>query len=47
MSKILIVDDEPSIRSLVRDVLELEGHEIIEAADGPSALEAVDAATPT
>lgn len=42
MSKILIVDDEPSIRSLVRDVLELEGHEIIEAPDGPSALALVD-----
>lgn len=41
MTTILIVDDEPSIRSLVRDVLELEGHEIIEAPDGPSALEAV------
>lgn len=46
MSKILIVDDEPSIRSLVRDVLELEGHEIIEAPDGPTALAAVDSDDP-
>ncbi len=46
MSKILIVDDEPSIRSLVRDVLELEGHEIIEAPDGPSALALVDSDDP-
>lgn len=46
MSKILIVDDEPSIRSLVRDVLELEGHEILEAPDGPSALALVDSDDP-
>ena len=46
MSKILIVDDEPSIRSLVRDVLELEGHDIIEAPDGPSALALVDSDDP-
>ena len=46
MSTILIVDDEPSIRSLVRDCLELEGHEIVEAADGPSALDAVASDNP-
>ncbi|MEI2716622.1 MAG: response regulator [Candidatus Nanopelagicales bacterium] len=42
MTQILVVDDEPTVRSLVRDVLELEGHVVIEAADGPSALEAVN-----
>ncbi|MGI8794590.1 MAG: response regulator [Acidimicrobiales bacterium] len=34
MARILIVDDEPDIRELVRLNLELAGHEIIEAADG-------------
>ena len=38
MSDILIVDDEPSVRQLLRDILELEGHTVVEAADGPSAL---------
>ena len=36
--KILIVDDEPEIRNLLRLYLENEGYEIIEAADGNEAL---------
>jgi DNA-binding response OmpR family regulator len=39
MATILIVDDEPSVRDLIRDTLELEDHEVMEAVDGPSALE--------
>lgn len=46
MTQILVVDDEPTVRSLVRDVLELEGHDVIEAADGPSALDCVAAQLP-
>lgn len=46
MSAILIVDDEPSVRALVRDVLELEGYDVVEAADGPSALSSVVDAKP-
>lgn len=38
--KILVVDDESRMRKLIRDFLEREGYQIIEAADG---LEAVDA----
>lgn len=38
MEKILIVDDEPNIRSLVRFNLEKEGYAIIEADDGNSGL---------
>ncbi len=34
MARILIVDDEPSIRMLYRDVLEEEDHEVLEAATG-------------
>jgi DNA-binding response OmpR family regulator len=39
MSKILIVDDEPDILFTVRTVLEIVGHEVIEAEDGTHALE--------
>ena len=34
MARILVVDDEPTIRDLVRDVLEEEGHEVLLAEDG-------------
>jgi two-component system response regulator MprA len=35
---ILIVDDEPDVRKVVRSVLEADGYEIAEAADGQAAL---------
>lgn len=38
MPVILVVDDEASVRSLLRDTLELDGYEVREAVDGPSAL---------
>ena len=38
MARILIVDDEGSLRRLLRMILEQEGHEIIEAEDGRYAL---------
>lgn len=41
MATILIVDDEPSVRDVIRDTLELEDHLVLEAVDGPSALEAL------
>ena len=42
MSKILIVDDDPHIRELVRIFLRREGFEVIEAADGVEALSRFD-----
>ncbi len=42
MARILVVDDEPSIRGLVRDVLEAEGHEVLLAEDGYAALRMVE-----
>lgn len=36
---ILIVDDEPAIRVLLDAALDGEGYRLLEAADGPSALE--------
>ena len=38
MSTILVVDDDTTVRSLLRDVLEIEGHHVVEACDGPEAL---------
>ncbi|GIV41058.1 MAG: Fis family transcriptional regulator [Vicingaceae bacterium] len=37
MAKILVVDDEQSIRSTLKEVLEYEGYVVEEAADGPEA----------
>jgi two-component system response regulator RegX3 len=37
--RILVADDEPHIREVVRAYLEREGYEVIEASDGDSALE--------
>lgn len=39
MPRILIVDDEPAIRSLLRRALEDSGHHVIEADDGAAGLE--------
>jgi len=39
MFKILVVDDEKSIREVIRTYAEFEGHEVVEAVDG---LEAID-----
>jgi DNA-binding response OmpR family regulator len=38
-ARILVADDEPHIRGVVRAYLEQEGYEVLEAADGESALE--------
>ena len=46
MARILVVDDDPSVRALLRDLLELEGHVVQSAEDGYAALRAVAAARP-
>ena len=38
VSKILVVDDESSIRTTVREIFEFEGHTVAEAKDGQEAL---------
>jgi len=38
MAKILVIDDEPSIRSVLRDILEMEEYAVTEAKDGIDAL---------
>ena len=42
MARILVVDDEPTIRALLRDVLEEEGHEVLLAEDGHAGLRMVE-----
>jgi DNA-binding response OmpR family regulator len=41
MRKVLIVDDEPHIRTVLRGYLAADGFEVVEAADGEAALELV------
>ncbi len=44
--RVLVVDDDEHNRALLRDNLEARGHEIIEAADGETALQIVAAQSP-
>ena len=39
MKKVLVVDDEPVVRAVVRDVLREEGYAVVEAPDGRTMLE--------
>jgi type II secretory ATPase GspE/PulE/Tfp pilus assembly ATPase PilB-like protein len=41
--KILVADDDRQMRRLVRMILERDGHEVVEAADGLDALDAIEA----
>jgi len=36
--KILLVDDEPTVRAIVAELLELDGHSVTQAENGPAAL---------
>lgn len=45
-AKILLVDDEPAIRRLLRNTLERAGHEVIEAGNARDALAAASASQP-
>ena len=46
MATILVIDDEPGIRSTVRDILEDEGHSVLVAGDAVVGLEEMDAHRP-
>lgn len=41
MARILVVDDEPNIRALVKLRLERAGHEVLDAASAPEALDLI------
>ena len=43
MARILITEDEDSLRSFVARALRMDGHETTEAADGAEGLEALAA----
>lgn len=46
MSRILVADDEPSIRAILVDVLREHGHQVTEAVDGTMTLEEIGKAAP-
>jgi len=46
MSKILVVDDEPSLRELIVTALQGEGFEVLEAGDGLSGIETARRSSP-
>jgi len=45
-ARVLVVDDDPAIRLICKTWLKLDGHEVIEAADGQQALELAIAEDP-
>ena len=45
-ARILLVDDEDQLRRILRELLEREGYEVVEARDGAEALEQVDRHAP-
>jgi two-component system nitrogen regulation response regulator NtrX len=45
-ARILVIDDEPSIRDAVRMILEYEGHEVLEAGSGPEGLAIIERDAP-
>ena len=42
-ARVLVADDEMSIRFVLRETLESAGHEVVEAASGEAALQALAA----
>ena len=43
---VLVVDDDPDIRSICLDILEMEGYKVLEAADGAAGVRAAQANHP-
>lgn len=46
MKRILVVDDEPSLREVLADILRDEGYEVLTAADGRAGVAAVASEAP-
>jgi two-component system chemotaxis response regulator CheY len=40
--RVLVVDDEPSVRAVIRMTLEKAGYDVLEAEDGEKAIEAIN-----
>ena len=45
-SKVLVVDDEPTVREVVVSYLRRDGHDVAEAGDGHTALELLESDPP-
>jgi two-component system alkaline phosphatase synthesis response regulator PhoP len=45
-AKVLLVDDEDSLRKVMRDLLERDGYDVAEARDGAQALDQIDRVGP-
>jgi len=46
VGRVLVVDDEPTVRMLVVEVVEELGYRVLEAQDGPSAMRVIDSGQP-
>lgn len=46
LAKVLVIDDEPTIRTEIREVLERRGYEVSEAENGRMGLQAVETLSP-
>lgn len=46
MAKVLIADDEASVLEVMRRILQIDGHEVIEARDGEEALRKIRSEKP-
>jgi DNA-binding response OmpR family regulator len=46
MAQVLVVDDDPAIRQLLTDILEMDGHEVRVAVDGLAAVRALEVIRP-
>lgn len=47
MARILLIEDDEHIRTLIRDVLESSGHDVIECANGEEGLYAYELSSPS
>ncbi|NOT06938.1 MAG: Flp pilus assembly complex ATPase component TadA [Gemmatimonadales bacterium] len=45
-TRVLVADDDPQMRRLIRSILERDGYEVFEAADGLDAIDAVESRAP-
>jgi CheY-like chemotaxis protein len=46
LSRILVVDDEPDLRFILRRIFERAGHEVVDAGQGADALERIHGSLP-
>ena len=47
MAKVLVIDDDPGVRTAVRRILERGGHETVDAVNGQDGIDALIRSTST